>query len=431
MGVLKTLALSGAVLVPLAVGAQQYTLQPDDLKPRQDYTGAMPTFQELTQPKRIDAYRAMAAEINRQSQAETSRAIAAKGQQMGLPADGLTLTERQERAPGIAAFPAGYRVSILVSKAMGEGALKDLLARYRDRKDVRFVFRGVPAGMTVPTFAYWLTQLAGKEGEEITDLNIVLDPELFSQAKAVLAPTMVLEDLQKAVPGTTVDMGAIVARAVGYTDPDWLFAEFQSGDTELSGGAAVEVEEEDLRARAEREAAQVASRLTRDPKVIRQRFWDRQAHALHMMQVRPAAVDRTRELHFLARAAEPIRDHKGKILAFQGEVFQPSDVAPFDRRIFAFNPNRPREVEFVAEALASPRGAVVKTMLVLTELPVVAAGREPWAGIQDLVDRFHMQVFLLNDQFRSAFSVEASPTEIYPARVGSGLRVFNTEYALE
>jgi hypothetical protein len=76
------------------------------------------------------------------------------------------------------------------------------------------------------------------------------------------------------------------------------------------------------------------------------------------------------------------------------------------------------------------RSGVSRTLLIVTELPQTEAGQQPWDGLQAIIDRFGIQVFLLNGQVRDAFSIEASPTEIYPEDHGGRIAVFNEESAL-
>jgi hypothetical protein len=428
----RSLVTALLVTAPSAAAAQDYPLTRQDVTPRRDYGFDIPVGSLLPTEEAMARYRSMAEEIGRQSTQETLRALRAKGLEMGVLPPGETPAGALAAAPGTARLPDGLRVSILISRAMGEGAITDLLESYRLRKDVRFVFRGVPPGMSVPEFAFWLKELVAPGEAQIEDLNIIIDPELFELSGATLAPTMLLEDLNAPSPEAPagLDAGRIVARAEGISDPDWLYAQMLKGRTNEKSPNVVEVEEEDLRLRAEREAALVAARLTRDADVIRQRYWDRTGRELRRMNIPPASADRLRQLQFLFRAEKPIIDHQGNTLALTGEVFQPGDVLPFDRRIFVFNPNIPAEADFVAARMQERRSGVSRTLLIVTELPQTEAGQQPWDGLQAIIDRFGIQVFLLNGQVRDAFSIEASPTEIYPEDHGGRIAVFNEESAL-
>ncbi len=425
-------ALLGLLAGSAGVCAQEYPLTKEDITPGQVYEFQLPSGEVLGTPKGVDAYRAMAGEIARHSTQATMQALRERGLELGLLPENMSPAEALKAAPGVAQLPEGLRASILISAAMGEGALAALMDAYRLRKDVRFVFRGVPDHMTVPEFALWLKHLAAPGHRDIRDLNIIIDPGLFDLAGVTLAPTLLLEDLTRTDPSIPpgVDMGRIVARGEGLTDPGWLYGQMQMGRTDHRSPNVVEVEEEDLRVRAQREAESVAQRLTRDADVIKARYWERTIRSLHAMRITPATADRERVLHFRFRTAEPIRDHKGHILAFAGEVFQPRDVLPFDRRVFVFNPNSDRELAFVEQAMKERRPGVSRTLLIVTELPRTRPGGEPWEGLQALIDRFGIQVFLLNDPFRTAFRVEASPTEIYPLQTGQGVEVLSREYAL-
>ncbi|WP_164885791.1 TrbC family F-type conjugative pilus assembly protein [Paenirhodobacter populi] len=414
--------------------AQQYNLTYDDVTPRGSMNFALPSQQDLTNPPGYESYLDMAREIGRTSTERAMRDMQAAGMLMGVPAIADQAKEL-EAAPGLAVLPAGYRASILVSAAMGEGALKDLLALYKMRKDVRIIFRGVPAGWTVPEFAMWLKELSGpsEDGGEITDLNITLDPEFFAAVGAFMAPTTIIEDLRAPSASgqeTEASTGRIVIRAEGYSDVDMLFGQSEAGETDVRGPNVVEIAEEDLRQRAEREAAASLSRLTRDPEVIKKRYWDRQRQDLTLMPILAATANRIRQLHFVARTKDDITDHNGQVLAHAGEIFMPDQVVAFDRRILVFNPNSEREVAFVEEALKSPREGVNRVILIATQIPSTQPGQEPWDGIQALVDKFRLPVFLLNDTFREAFKIEMTPTEIYPIQQGSRTDVLSEETAL-
>ena len=441
MGVLSRLgrlALIGTALSPMALSAQQYRLVPQDIAPKQEYDFGLEA-KDFNAPPQLDEYIPMAEDIGRKSANETAKIIEHVGNEMGIDAKEADTAEALAAAPGIAKLPDGMRASILVTANLGENTLADMLDRYRLRKDVRFVFRGVPEGMTIPQFGLWLSQLASLTGADQStapnDMNIILDPQLFSLTGAQFAPTVVLEDLNAPREEGNehgLDLGRIIASAEGFSDPDWLYEQHQKGRAEgLTNPNVVEITEEDLRVRAQREAEQVASRLTRDPDVLKQRFWERTASELRMMPVTPAAEDRQRQLHFMFRAAEPIKDHQGKTLAYAGEVFQPKDVLPFDRRIFVVNPNRASELAFIETALTEPRQGVNRALIIATELPATSAGQDPWDGLQALVSRFGMQVFMLNDQFRENFKIEHTPTEIFPEKVGETVEVISKEVSIK
>ena len=273
----------------------------------------------------------------------------------------------------------------------------------------------------------------GMMGQTYTLADGTLDPELFERAGATLAPTLLLEDLNKPSDlgePSDLDAGLIVARAEGLTDPDWLYDQMKKGQPDQRSPNVVEIEEEDLRARAAREAEQVAQRLSRDADTLKDRFWKRTGDDLEGMAITPASADRTRQLHFMFKTSQPITDQDGRVLAHAGEVFQPSDVLPFDRRIFVFNPNDPDELQFVEDAFKAPRPNVNRTLLILTELPTVGPNQQPWYGLQAIVDRFGIQAFLLNDQFRNAFKIEVTPTEIYPIATNGTESVISAEYSL-
>lgn len=425
---------ASAVLAPTASVAQEIRLAPGDIEPRHAHEFDLPA-DGFADPPGLDRFETLAREIASGSALVTGQAIERAARDMGVPPEAATPAEALAAAPGVARLPEGVRASILVSAALGENTLKDMLHRYRLRKDVRFVFRGIPPDMTVPQFGLWLARLAALSDDEMNqppgDLNIVLDPELFSLARVELVPTVLLEDLNRPFGsdgGANLDLGHVIARAEGYSDPDWLHDRMTSGASDtLTNPNVVQVSEEDLRVRAEREAAAVSMRLTRDPATLARRFWDRAAQQLDAMPVTPAPADRRRELHFLARTAEAIRDHDGRILAHPGEVFRPADVLPFDRRILVIDPQDPAEMAFAARAMAAPRPGVTRALVVATRVPTPEPGGDPWQGLSSLVDRLQVPVYLLNDEFRRAFGIEHTPTEIFPETLDGTTAVISQE----
>lgn len=435
MGVLKRChaVLTFSVLCSgIPALAQEYPLTKHDITPQKEYDFQLPTGRELANPDGMEEFLPIARELARKSTHDTMKALQERGIELGVLPTDKTPAEALAAAPGLTNLPDGMRASILVTSAMGEGTLKALMDKYRLRKDVRFVFRGIPDGISVPEFGLWLKEIIAPDSQEIDDLNITIDPELFELAGATLAPTLLLEDLNASDPDRPLDMdiGVIVARSEGFPDPDWVYDQYKKGTIDNKSPNVVEISEEDLRDRARREAHQVTQRLTRDRDLIKRRYWGRTARQMDAYSIKPAGVDRERVLHFMFRTNEAIRDHKGNILAHAGEVFRPNDVQPFDRRVFVFNPNSEYELEFVDTALKEIRPGVSRTMLILSEMPQTTPDQQPWEGIQALVDRFGIQVFLLNDQFRDTFKIEFTPTEIFPKKTETSVDVISLEHSL-
>lgn len=430
MGLLTKMSIP-LLLVILPASANTQTVTVEDITPKQEYQFDLPSGSTMANPAGMERFREMAAEIGRESAETTMREMARISKELGIEQNEPNTAEALAAAPGEALLPQGHRATILVSASLGENTLKDMLARFQMRKDVRLAFRGVPAHMTVPEFAYWLSQLTENNGNPIQDLNIVIDPEIFDLVGATMAPTTVIENLNETGLSSDLDLGRVIARGEGSSDPDWQHDQFLKGEADTRNPNVVEIEEEDLRIRAQREASQVASKLTTDPDELKGRYWDRIGHETHMLMIRPAGVDRTRQLHFMFRTDADIKDNNGSVIAYAGEVFQPKDVQPFDRRIFVLNPNIEAEVEHLEEAMATPRTGVARTMIIVTELPKTKPGQEPWDGLQALIDRFKVQVFVLNDHFKTSFKIEHTPTEIYPETLGGHVEVMSYEKALK
>jgi hypothetical protein len=426
---------TGAVSAEKYRGAAQSALNdPSQAQAVDDFMQRMDElFAPNTTAMQMERFMGDAQAIAKSSTVRAMQDIKAKGYELGVLPENTTPAEALAAAEGVALLPAGYRASILVSTSMGEGALKDLFAKYRYRKDVRFIFRGVPEGETIPSFALWLKQIAAPDDAEIHDLNIVLDPQMFALADAQFAPTLVIEDLNAADSMLTQgkDLGKIVAKAVGLTDVHWMYEEMTKGRPEFTSQNVSPIIEEDLIERAKREAAAIARNVTTDPEALRNRYWSNLSNNVFLNNIPPATEDRERELHFIARTESNILDSEGNIIAYAGEIFQPQDVVPFDRRVFVFNPNRSAEVDFVEQELATYRDGVNQTLLIASQVPDVAPGADPWEGLQELVTRFGRRVFVLNEQFVASFKIEGTPTEIYPIYSGDRSHVISQEYVVK
>jgi hypothetical protein len=230
---------------------------------------------------------------------------------------------------------------------------------------------------------------------------------------------MLLEDSSKEAQHGS-EQGTILARAVGFHDTEWFYEQFASGETELSSTNTKAITEEDLRVRAAREASQVNERLGSSAEERIGRYWQGQRDTLSGMGITPATVDERRELFFNFVAERDITDAHGRVLAYQGEVISATDVAPFDRRMIVYDPEREQEVKFVEELLQKPEEGVTTTVLVASRLPSKIVGQEPWAGLQEQVTRFQRKVFLLNPAMQDSFKIRHTPTVVRPGRRADG-----------
>lgn len=431
--VMRSGLLMALVLVPVASSAQNLTgLDYRSLTVPGDEPGfALPSREQMTRPPGYDRFLDMADEIARQSSGQQERTMRDVAEALHLaPTGDMTGQDTgPEAAPAIVArrLPEGFRATIMLTAAMGERELKALFATLGGRPDLRFAFRGVPAAMNVPDFAVWLQSLFD-DPAMLEATNIVLDPELFAQTDTRLAPTILLEDMTgRTAAMADSDTGRIVASATGFSNPDWLHDSYRRGQTSFPSADAVLVEEEDLRQRAEREAAAKLASLTTDPDVLMARYWQRLGRDMDGSRVTPAAQARERWLHSTFIPEEPIRDHTGRVLAWPGEIFDPSTVLPFDRQILVFDPTREGELDFVAARLADAPSGISRQVLIVARLPAVSPGAAPWQGLQDLVTRFGLPVYVLTADFRQRFGIEHTPTEIRPLREGARTRVLVSE----
>jgi len=385
----------------------------------------LPDVETLTSPKDLERYKDISRDILKSSAASALEEMNRQAPKLGVTIE----TQAPDTRPR--QLPDRYRATILVSWSMGEERLKELFLRYRTRGDVRFVFRGIPAEMTVPDFAVAINKLTTTETGAGVDL--LIDPEIFSATGVRAVPTVVIEDLQgpdRSFFAQATDMGDIVAVGRGFSNPDYVFDRFELGLTEVAQHTLHEVVEEDLITRAQREAAAVLSNMTRDPEVLRDRFWSRQHFAAKAFNVTPAPQNRERQLFFAWVAKDDILDANGQLLAHAGEVFMPNDVMAFDRQIFVFDPSSHFDMMYVREKSAEPLPkGVTKRVYIVSKLPKPEAGEKPWQVLQDLVDEFRHPVFVLNQNFLSSFQIEHTPTMLVPRDIQGRVEVFAIETA--
>lgn len=384
----------------------------------------LPSPEQLLNPPGYSEAREQAAELARRSEERTVKTLRNLAENLthdtlSDPETSSILPEQPRR------LPEDRRATVLVSEAMGEGELKLLFAEYAGRPDVRFAFRGVPPGSTIPDFAYWLQGLLSAPDAA----DVTLDPELFALAGVDLAPTVVIEDTSSAAAGADPgsDIGRIMVAAQGYADPDWVWDRVLAGQTDLNRSTGMVIAEEDLRLRAERDLAEKMKGLTHDPDILISRFWKRQSAELDAAALPSAEIASLRRLMFGFEAPEDITDANGNVLAFKGERFEPQDVLPFDRQMLVIDPDRPDQVEWATERLKQPRDGVTTRLVLLTRIPSVPAGADPWSGIEALIARFGVKVFLVNPNIRASFDLRSTPTEVFPHRGARRVEVLAAE----
>src|SRR5690606_6450482 len=108
---------------------------------------------------------------------------------------------------------AKYR--LLVSRSMGEAAIKRAMEIAETHPDMVIVFRGLLPGERVTDLIALLGKLRPPaEGEPMA--NVTLDPTAFSDANVTVVPR--LERLD--------DEGNVLAWARGVANPDWIEERF-------------------------------------------------------------------------------------------------------------------------------------------------------------------------------------------------------------
>jgi conjugal transfer pilus assembly protein TraW len=281
---------------------------------------------------------------------------------------------------------AKYRV--FASFAMGREAIKDLYALSSRSPDVAIVFRGIPRNMKV---GEWVRSMQDLIVDHDQAPSVELDPVRFADAGIELVPAIV-----------AYDGDAIVAKAAGISNPDWLAQRLAAGESGDLGnhGPVVPPTERDLL--EEIHANVMAYDWDGAKKRALERFFARQTWV-----ELPAATEARR------RAVDPsfevTRDvvlPDGLVLANIGQRINPLDRMPFDQRVIVFDGSDPRQVRAV-KALAGPIADRPTTYITTT-----VDRAKGMADIERLTTELGAHVTILTRQLADTLHLERVPSVV-------------------
>jgi conjugal transfer pilus assembly protein TraW len=285
-------------------------------------------------------------------------------------------------------------ITLLVSRAMGAAALRDIFATAA-RPDVRIVFRGVAEGEPLLDFMRGIHA----ELEGLDPLPAVeLDPTPFRETGAEAVPLMILSGPD-----------GEIARVAGLSDPAWLLAQVAAGRTGDLGvrGPVETISEPDMLEEIARRVAALDLAELREQALAR--YWTRAAFE-HLPTAREP---RTRVIDPAIEAKADIALPDGTLLVRAGERLNPLDRLAFGLRLVVFDPTEPAQIR-TARALGDSAGAL---------RPVYLATRfdreDGWEGFRAIEDALDETVYLLTPDVRERFALER-----VPASVESAGRVF-------
>lgn len=290
--------------------------------------------------------------------------------------------------------PPTQTITLLVSRALGAAALRDIFASAA-RPDVRVVFRGVAEGEPLMDFMRGIhAELEGLDPMPA----VALDPTPFREAGAEAVPLMILSGPD-----------GEIARVAGLSDPAWLQAQVAAGRTGDLGvrGPVETISEPDMLEEIARRVAALDLAALREQALAR--YWTRAVFE-HL----PAAREpRTRVIDPVIEAKADIALPDGTLLVRSGERLNPLDRLAFGLRLVVFDPTEPAQVQ-TARTLGESAGTL-RPVYLATRLDREAG----WEGFRAIEDALDETVYLLTPDVRERFALER-----VPASVESAGRVF-------
>ena len=200
------------------------------------------------------------------------------------------------------------------------------------------------------------------------------------------------------------DDGAVVAKASGVMNPEWIESEIAAGHTGDLGkhGQVSDIAEIDLML-AIMEKAKAA-----DPKAMADKAKRGIWKGIPLIALPPVTEQRVRELDAGFYLTEDIPLPDGTFLARKGDYFNPLDTpeAAFNEVIVIVDATKKDQIDFAAAVNAAYRDIGVITMLSDLDRD------KGWETLAQLTHRFKNQPFLLTSDVRERFRVEKVPTVI-------------------
>lgn len=276
---------------------------------------------------------------------------------------------------------------ILISDSMGESALKQLFSSLAHRGDVQFVIRGLlPTEKTITDAGMRIIKLV----KDITPTpNVTLDPRYFKEVQAELAPQILMYQGNE-----------LVLRASGLTNPNYMREQFEAGQRGDLGklGNTVSISEKDLTEIIIERASKLNSeQIIADAK---NRYWDKVEYTLL-----PEAVEtQVREFVPQVIVNEDITSLENKIIAYQGQTFNPLNQLPFTQRLVIFDATNPAHIEFVKTLPVSDK----RTKLITTRFD----SSLKWDAVKTVERELGAPVFKLERNVVKAFDVRVVPSVI-------------------
>lgn len=282
-------------------------------------------------------------------------------------------TARSGQGPGVS---DRARYVIFASVGLSPGVLSALIDESVVRGDAEVVFRGIPDGWSIETFA---SNLISTESD--IALPIAIDPVAFRNFGVDVVPAIADRQSGKVVFG-------------GF-DPERL----HGAEPGTHIGATVEIAEPDLIKVMQRRFAALDLKAKRDAAL--DRFWQRQT----FVELPKATRDSVRPLDMSTRLQRDVVLDDGTLIARRGERIDPrASAGPLDLTLIVFDGTDEAEIAHVSTLLAD----IAQAVLITSKVPRTGG----FESLRDLSQRLRESVFLLDAAFARRWQIRATPSVI-------------------
>lgn len=295
---------------------------------------------------------------------------------------------------------SNQKIVVFVSRTLGNQGLKDVLDMASGNPDVLIVFRGIPENANLGEAMLEIQQMAAKRDPVP---NIVINPVLFTEYNVTSVPTIIVRKEQSVLPG---ELPEEVARVAGLSNPAWLVRQVKAGvDGNLGVRGPVEsISEPDLIELMKKRFAKIDWEEKKRDAV--NNFWKKK----NFRKLPEAHKNRVRELDPTVYISEDITAPDGTLIAKQGDLINPLDMAPFTQAVVVLDPLDEDQVARVKEAL--PRIKQVPGVTRITYIVTRLDREEGWDSYTKTTDTFDAPVYLLTPDVAQRFELEYVPSII-------------------
>ena len=310
---------------------------------------------------------------------------------------------------------AKYSTLVFASLSMPESDIKELYRSLAGTNDTAIVIRGLPKGTTNLNEAIRKVQKIAIDMKLKDAPSVVMNPVWFEQYHVNVVPTIVrLESvtaIQSVDPNTLkpAEPPKLKARVEGIISTLWLNDRIREGASGDLGrhGPVYEIEETDIVEEMQRRAARI------DWDAKKRNAYARVWKNLPFEELPKATQDKKRLIDPTIILKQDIKATDGSVIAVRGTRVNPLDSRPFTRLMVFFNGDDQQEIDFVKSHLKQWQQRLGKkssqTYLILTRLD----SEKGWKAYEKITKEMDAKIFLLQNDVKTAFQLEASPCIAY------------------